>query len=223
MADIISLAEYKTAKNITTSEYDAQLTALIPMVNGFIEEYCGRPFGPAEYTEQNEGIIDSLSRYFFKVKNRPIISVQDITLKFTGASSDMTVDTDNIDIFADAGYIYYSYDLSQPTAVLREEYRNVFYYTITYSGGAAVPYPVKLAAITMLGDTFEYFNRVNTAVASGTQNIGDLKSVKIGDYSESYETGQGLFTSQHDKTTGIMMTQTVKDLLTPYKYHGQSN
>jgi hypothetical protein len=223
MADIISLAEYKVAKNITTTDYDTQLTALIPMVNGFIEEYCGRVFGPAEHTEQNEGTIDALSRYFFHVKNRPIISVQDITLKFTGASSNMAVDLTNIDIFADAGYIYYSYDLSPPTAVLREEYRNVFYYTITYSGGVAVPYPVKLAAITMLGDAFEYFNRVNNAVASGTQHVGEISSVSIGDYSESHETGQSLYNMQHNSNTGIMMTQTVKDLLDLYKYQGQSN
>jgi len=223
MADIITLNEYKTAKNIVTTDYDAQLTALIPMVNNYIEEYCGRVFGPAEHTEQNEGTIDALSRYFFHVKNRPIISVQDITLKFTGASSNMTVDLTNLDIFSEAGYIYYAYNLAPPTVVLREEYRNVFYYTITYSGGMPVPQPVKLAAVTMLGDMFEYFNRVNSATASGTQNLGALSSVSIGDYSESYEnSGQGLYNNQHNTSTGLAMTQTVKDLLMPYKYHSQS-
>jgi len=230
MADILTLEQYKTYKGMTTTEYDGQLSAYIDSTNTFIEEYCNREFGPAEYEEQKEGLINSVSDYVFSVQNKPIISVQSVALKFRGTTEELAVDVTRLDIFKKAGYMYYSNALSPPKIVLRSEYRNNFYYTITYSGGEAVPSPVKLAAVTMVSDTFEYFNRTNTALASGTQQVGELKSIKIGDYSESYATGDSLYRGMHSSSSGssgaegsgFVLTQTVKDLLTPYKAQGQS-
>jgi Phage gp6-like head-tail connector protein len=227
MADILDLTQYKTYKGITTTEYDGQLSAYIDSTNKFIEEYCNREFGPGEYSEQREGIVNHLSAYVFNVQNKPIVSVQSVALKFIGTTEELSVDTTRLDIFKKAGYMYYSHQLTPATTVLRPEYRENFYYTITYSGGEAVPSPVKLAAVTMVSDTFEYFNRTNTALASGTQQVGELKSVKIGDYSESYATGDSLYRSMHGTRSGsegggFVLTQTVKDLLTPYRAQGQS-
>lgn len=225
MADVLTLAQYKTFKGITTTEYDGQLSAYIDATNRFIEEYCNREFGPAEFIEQREGIINNRSAYVFQVQNKPIISVQDISLKFIGTNQEVSVDLTRLDTFAKAGYIYYSHQLTPPVVVIREEYRQNFYYTITYSGGEAVPSPVTLAAVTMVSDTFEYFNRTNTALASGTQQVGELKSVKLGDYSESYVTGDTIYSSTlggRKGGTGFILTQTVRDLLTPYRANGQS-
>lgn len=222
MADILTLQTYKNAKGIATTEYDTQLNALIPMVNGYIEKYCNRVFGTAEYTERKEGVIDSQGAFFFQVSNKPIISVQSIDINFKGVTDALSVDVTRLDIFEKPGYAYYVYNLSPNTIVLREEYRQNFYYDITYSGGETVPPPVTFAAVTMLSDTWEYYNRTNTMLASGTQQVGELKSVKIGDYTETYTTGDSLFKSMHGKDTGIVLTQTVKDLLTPYKAQGQS-
>jgi len=223
MADILTLETYKAAKGITSVDYDTQLSALIPMVNGYIESYCNREFGEGEYSETREGVINHNSSYVFNVQNKPIISVQSVALKFIGTNQEVAVDTDNLDIFHKAGYMYYSHQLTPPVTVIREEYRNNFYYEITYSGGQAVPPAVTLAAIQMLSDTWEYYNRTNTALASGTQQVGELHSVRIGDYTETYATGETLFIQMVKQNNGgVMLTQSVKDLLMPYRAQGQS-
>ncbi len=223
MADILTLAGYKAAKNITTSEYDAQLNALIPMINRYIEDYCSREFGEGSYTERREGLIDHNSSYVFNVQNKPIISVASVALRFRGTTQSISVDTTRLDIFHKAGYMYYSHQLTPPVTVIRSEYRQNFYYDITYSGGETVPPSVTLAAVQMLSDTWEYYNRTNTMLASGTQQVGELESVKIGDYTEKYATGQTLFiTMMRENKGGVVLTQSVKDILMLYRAQGQS-
>lgn len=222
MADIITLTEYKTAKGITTAEYDLQLTALTSMANSFIEKYCGKVFGEGEYIEKNEGFVDAFNKYVFQVKNAPIISVQNIDLHFIGTNSSVALNLDYLDIFEQQGYAYYLHSLATAGIVLRDEYAENFYYTITYSGGEAPPEALKLAAINIISDTFEYLNRTNTAIASGVSSAKELSSVTIGDYSESYVTGGSIFSNQHSASTGIMLTATVKSVLDLYKITGQS-
>ena len=82
MADILTLVQYKAAKGITNTEYDTQLGAMIPMVNDFIENYCNRKFGLDEYTERREGIFSNRGYYVFNVDNKPVISVQSVSLKY---------------------------------------------------------------------------------------------------------------------------------------------
>lgn len=223
MADILTLSAYKAAKGITSNEYDTQLNALIPMINSYIEKYCNRTFGPGEFTERREGIINNKSAYVFNVQNKPIVSVQEVNLSFIGTNQTVGVDTTRLDIFHKAGYMYYSHQLTPPVVVIREEYRQNFYYDITYSGGDAVPPPVTWAAVQMLSDTWEYYNRTNTMTASGSQQVGELKSVKIGDYTETYATGDTVYnTALRANKGGVTLTQTVRDILTPYRAQGQS-
>ena len=224
MATILTLSEYKAAMGITSTQYDAQLTALLPGVNEFIEAYCKRIFGAGLYTEKREGIVNQYGEYLFNVNNKPIINVQSIAVKFRGVASTMAVTVAQLDIFEKAGYMYYSDVLNPSVAVIRPEYLYNFNYTIIYSGGANVPEPVKTAAIKMLSDTFEYFKGTSTTIQSGmTSNNVNLKGVKIGDYSETYMQGdRTLYASMNKGGKGIALTQTVKDLLAPYIAQGQS-
>ena len=227
MATILSLADYKAAKGITSTDYDVQFSALLPMINGYIEAYCNRVFGEGEYTEKKEGIVNHMGDYVFSVQQKPIISVQSVTLKFRGAASTLAVDTTRLDIFENGGYMYYADELTPDNVVLRDEYKNNFQYTIVYSGGEAVPPAVQFAAVTMLSDTYEYYNRTNTSLASGTQQVGELSGIKIGDYAEYYATGDNLFRSMHGshgskEGAGVVLTKTVRDLLEPYRAQGQS-
>lgn len=222
MSTILTLAEYKIAKGITTTDYDAQLSALIGMAQSWIEIYCNRQFGIDDYEEQYEGTIDVQGRYVFTVKNRPINSVASVTLRYFGTTEDLSVDTTRLDIFSKAGYCYYAYVLDPSISVIREEYRTNFYYTISYNGGTAVPEAVKFAAITIVSDTFEYFNRINTINESGTVHVGEISRVKIGSYEEFYNTGDSLFKQTHSEKVGMVLTPTVKALLMPYIHHGQN-
>lgn len=222
MATILTLAEYKIAKDITVATYDAQLTLIIDMINEFIISYCNREFGVDTYTEQKEGVMNNLSQYVFQVDQPPITSVTSVEITFKGVpSTPLSVDITRLDLFSKAGYAYYSYVLNPSVSVIRPEYRYDFYYTIVYIGGTAVPGPVKLAAIMMVSDTFEYFTRTDS-IKTGTKT-DDLKSIKIGDYQETYKEGHNtLFASMHNTKTGVVVSQTVRDLLAPYLNEGQS-
>ena len=223
MATILSLAEYKIAKNITTTDYDVQLASLIGMADSWIESYCNRVFGSGTYTEQYQGVLDSNGRYFFKVKNKPITSITSIDIHFFGVSEALSVDVDELDVFNAFGYAYYSWVLDPSIAVIRVEYRNSFYYNITYVGGeSAIPAAVQMAATYIISNTFEYLNRTNSATASGVANVGELSGVKIGSYSETYETSERIFTKLHSGDIGLVLTPTVKALLDPYVSKGQN-
>lgn len=220
MSQIITLAEYKTAKGITDSIADNQLNAIIPMINEFIETYCGRKFGIGNFTEQGEGIVDVQGRFFIKTQNRPISVVNSITIKFYGTTTTLTLDPSLLDLFAEDGYMYYCHAYDTLVGIIRDEYKDNFYYTIAYSGGANVPESVKLAAITAISDYYQMMQASKTVSGEITQQ---LKSVKIGDYSESYETGSSsMFNTLHDKSTGVLLSQTVRDLLAPYVARNQS-
>ena len=222
MATILSLTDYKTTAGITSSEYDAQLTELIEMANDFIERYCNRVFGIGEFTEEDEGIIDHTGRYLFTTKQYPIVSVSSLSIRFYGTTSDITIDTSLLDIFERDGIIYYSRPIVQGSGiVIREEYKNQFYYSITYSGGEnTVPPAVKMAAVQIVTDSKRYLQDVVTV--SGSSHQANLKSIKIDDYEETYATSDDVFLKMHDKTTGLVLTQTVKDLLEPFKRRGQN-
>lgn len=222
MADtILTLSEYKAARGITDNTNDSQLEAIIPMVNSYIEEYCHRQFGLRGLTERNEGVMDHLGRFFFKMNNPPVRSVSAVQVRFIGTDVPLDVDVTRLDLFANDGYAYYSWLFNPSIAVIREEYRHNFYYDVTYSGGRPVPPPVKFAAITIVADTFSYYN--TNPVASGQKTpSGELRRVIIGDYAEEYETRNSMFKNQHDTKTGIILTKTVQDLLRPYVKEDQS-
>lgn len=218
MADILTLSEYKALQGITETTYDAQLEVLIPMVNDYIENYCNREFGEGEYTERNPGVVDYYGRYVFRVKNRPLNEVLEVNLYFMGAQgSPASIDVSLMDVFTREGIAYYTGTLDNSIAMIRPEYADQFYYDITYSGGETVPPAVKLAASIMAADTFKYLQA--TVVLSGTQT-GELKSVTLDDYSETYETTGSLFAQLHSKDIGMVLTPTVVNLLNPYKRVG---
>lgn len=218
MADLITIDEFKALMGITTSDYDASINASIPMVSSYIQSYLGRNFGVAGYTERRQGIVDHLGRFFFQMKNTPVISVSDIALHYYGVSADIAVDVDRLDLLGANGIAYYVFTPDFiDEIVLRPEYRSQFYYDITYSGGETVPHAVKLASANMMHDLLEYYKRTNSMLASGQVAQHELRSVQIGDYRETYSDSESLFTKFANGDSGLVMTQTVKDLLAPYK------
>lgn len=225
MADIITLAEYKAAKGYGSADatYDLQLAPLIAMVNDFLPNYCHRTFGVGTtFVEKGEGVVDVRGRYFFRFMNPPVTSVTSIQIKFYGTTEFLTVDTSRLDLFGDQGYAYYDYVLDPLISVVRLEYRSQFYYIATYVGGKAVPAALKLAAIYIVSDTFEYLNRTASHEVTGKQTSGELRSVTIGDYSETYNTSETLLAKLHDNTSGLILTPTVRSIVDGYRVSGQS-
>jgi hypothetical protein len=221
MANLITSQQFKNAKGITVSTYDTQIDTLLPLVSNYIEEYCHRKFGIDTYTEKRRGVVDYEGRYVFHVKNSPINSITSVSLRFFGTTQNLAVDTTRLDIFEEAGYALYSWILNPSVSVIRAEYRNDFYYTITYNGGEAVPGAVQLACINALADTLDYYYGQPTTSGDGSVGTAD-KDFTIGDYTERNIGGnRSTFGSLHDTTTGIILTQTVKDLLAPFISYDQ--
>jgi hypothetical protein len=221
MPDIITLEDYKQAKGIFDDFNDAQLLALIDMACGFIEDYCSRVFGKGIFTERHEGVMDAQGRFFFKVDNPTLDEVQSISVRYINTEVALSVDVSKLAVFSKGGYAYYYGLLNPSIGVIRPEYRENFYYDIVYSGGMAVPPAVKLAAINIVADTFAAMNA--NMVASGQQTLNPILSkIKIGDYEEWYDTQNSAFNKLHNADTGIVLTQTVKDLLKHYVKQGQS-
>jgi len=217
---ILTLAQYKKVKDITVNTYDSSLTEIINAVNAFIIAYCNRSFERTTYTEKKQGVFDNEGQYIFHVDNSPIISVTSVSVKFFGVVAPLTIDVTRLDIFEEEGYMYYAYVFDPSIGVIRSEYRDNFYYTIVYVGGyATTPPPITLAATHMVSDNFVYL--YGDDIASGIKTkTGGLRSIKIGDYSESYNANT--FGQIYDKGTGLIVTPTIKDLLAPYINHGQS-
>lgn len=220
MAALLSLSEYKVMKGITTTGFDAQISALIDVASDYARAYCNRDFDLAEYTEQKKGVVDYLGRFMFFMKELPVVSVSSITLQFIGSSETTSISPDDITLISNAGYAYYLRGVGDNSALISPSNSEEFYYTIVYSGGKSnIPGPVKLAVTDMVHNTTEYLNRTNSVVASGVAVTGELRAVKIGDYEERY-TRQSLF-PQMVKDHGVVLSQTALDLLAPYKKMGQ--
>ena len=217
---ILTLTEYKTAMGITDNTNDTQLSALIAQANDFIEKFCLRNFGVGTYEEQREGIFAWDGRFMFVVKNKPIDKVNSVKVKFFSVTDELDVNLDYLDIFKNEGYCYYAYTFNPSIGVIRPEYRDTFYYTINYDGGMEAPETVKLACVYLVSDTFRYLseNRPN----EGETNIqGVVDSVSIGDFKETYNNSKNnIFLQTHNEKTGMILSQTVRDLLIPYISNG---
>lgn len=224
MASLVTVDKYKTVNGIDNSEYDAQISAILLSASDFAKKYCNKNFEAAEYVEKKKGVIDQYGRYMFFTKEKPIISVQSVAIRFIGSQSNVDVDTSYLDIMDQEGYMYYANALDSGAPFIRSDFRDQFNYTITYSGGyTEAPEPVQTAIMLMTHNMMEYLNRTDSAVASGEAVTGELTRLKIGDYEEFYTDSQGsLFAKLLDKDHGILLTKTVLDLLAPYKKMGQS-
>ena len=217
MSDVLSLSKYKDIVGLNSTEFDVQLIELVEAANRFVETFCGRVFGIAQYTERKQGVMDYQGRYVFHVKNLPLIGTpQSVTLQFFGADAPIALDVDRLDVFNDKGVVYYASALNPGLAVVRPEFQRNFYYDIVYSGGQAVPGDVTLAAAYIVQASQKWLAST-TPTASG-QSLGTVKKLTIGEYSEDYDNS---FTDLH-KDSGLVLTKTVKELLSRHKKLGQS-
>lgn len=44
MADLVTLAEYKSFVGITSTNFDTEVKSLIPMISEYVKTYCDRTF-----------------------------------------------------------------------------------------------------------------------------------------------------------------------------------
>lgn len=141
MADLITSTEYKTLASIASTEIDAKLTILIPMVSAFVKTYCGREFANNTVTatvEYHRG------GNMIMVREPPIISVDSVEQKLTSTAS-YTALTSGVD---------YEFDVSSNSIVSLcstgfLDIPNAI--KVTYKGGyASIPGDLKLGVYSLI-------------------------------------------------------------------------
>lgn len=142
MADLITAAEYKIYASIASTESDAKLSVVVPMVSAFVKTYCNRDFANNTATDITE--YYSNGGKLFYISEPPVTSITSLEQK-PYPSADYVVLVDKVDYEYDmANYCFVSLldsgFLASPNAV-----------KVTYKGGfATTPADLKLGIISLI-------------------------------------------------------------------------
>lgn len=79
MADLITLAEYKTAKGLSSTSEDGKIEPLIVSASNFIRTYCGRSFTDHFNSDKTETFNILWSDQFVQLSESPVISVTSVS------------------------------------------------------------------------------------------------------------------------------------------------
>lgn len=79
-SDLTTLANAKQWLNIATTTDDALLTRMVSAASGFVQAWLNRNIASQAYTEKRDGYGMGAGRRFMVLANRPVISVQSLTI-----------------------------------------------------------------------------------------------------------------------------------------------
>jgi hypothetical protein len=179
MTDLITLAEYKTLKGLTSTNDDAKLTPLIASVSKLVKTYCGTSFldyyttALVEYFNVDYGaefvqLTESPVVEIVSVQERPGFSESYVTL----TSADYYLDTSLDTLFRMSGNssIYFA---RGPGAV-----------KVTYKAGyATCPVDLKLAVADLITYYLKEEHKTQRSIASTQmQNQGSSSQPKSADF-----------------------------------------
>lgn len=170
MADYTTTAAVKLLLGITDSSQDAKIAALITEQSAVFDKATGRA-GLLSATVTDEAItslVDQYGHLQLHVKRPPITVVSAVAYRYLPSLSWVTLGSDLIAI-----------DPTAYKAVYWGDFRNArlrpFQVQMTYTGGyATVPEDVNLAVQQMV------------AIVLTQPNAGAIKSISVGDISETY-------------------------------------
>lgn len=118
----INISKIKSYLDITVTDFDTLLTALVASVGAFIEGYCGRKFDSDDYTE----IYSGDGGRFLYLKNYPVSVVTKIEYRNGSNSS-----PDWQELSADDYHLLDSRTIAKETKFING-FNN---YRVTYTGG----------------------------------------------------------------------------------------
>ncbi len=142
MSDLVTLAEYKNAAGITSTNSDSVIISLVPKVSAFIKNYCNRSIIDYSSVDKTEIATVAYSDIIY-LKEAPIISVTSVSESYDYGQSynalalytDYVVDTE--------------YDAIVRVGTNFSATRNGV--KIVYKGGyTEVPEPLKQGAIELI-------------------------------------------------------------------------
>ena len=155
MTDLITLSDYKEAKNITSTTKDGKLQAIITQASALVENYCARTFidnasspGITEWFDSNQELV--------YLKQYPLIQVNSVSISADGGITQTALTQDDPD------YLGYYVDLeegavrTQRTGVKFQASYNTPYrsleinYFAGYADRDALPADLKLAIMDIV-------------------------------------------------------------------------
>ena len=100
MANLISLADYKTAEGIQATKDDAKLDLLITSVSQLVKTYCGNSIIDFYATTKTEAISINWASNIVQLTESPITSVSSVKEREDLAAGYTTL-TENVDYYVD--------------------------------------------------------------------------------------------------------------------------
>jgi len=169
--NLITLVEYKTYAGIKSTNYDAEITALIPRVSQFVKNYCGRTFVDYVDTDKVEYFNGGTNKFI--LAEGPVISVSSVGYS-TDFGQNYTNLTEYVDWVLDDGAIR-SLNTTGITSLItvNQAFREVIRgYRVTYRAGYDdVPPDVALAIMDMVTYYRKSDMSVHSNKAPGTNNV----------------------------------------------------
>jgi len=178
---LVTIDEFKTYKNISNSESDDIIEALITRCSDFIKTYCGKTFIDYAAVAKTE-YFDAVGTNVIHVDEYPIISVDSLTTSTDGGKTYGTalVEFDDFFIDTEVGSITSAYDafvLPSASAVAKGRSKKSF--KITYKGGyLKLPTEIRQACLDLIEyyreseytprQSFEGFNVENLGFRAGS-------------------------------------------------------
>jgi len=155
MADLITLTEYKTYRNIGSDTKDTQHGALVPIVSEFVENYCNRKFldyymspGITEYFDGKNTKVQ-LSQFPVNFVDAVYIS-DDAGLTTEQLSEDASDGRGYVVDYLD-GIVHSQNDLLQFISVYSTAYKSLqIDYRAGYADIASIPQDLKLACFSLI-------------------------------------------------------------------------
>ena len=94
--DLISLADFKTLAEITSSQHDAKLEELIDSVSQLVKTYCGQSFLDFHSSDKTEFFTKNFSSHIVELGESPIVSITSVEERESPTNSYTTL-TENED------------------------------------------------------------------------------------------------------------------------------
>ena len=181
MADLLTLANYKTYRGISGSSEDSQISAIIPGVSQIVKTYCGRTF--IDYYSTTKTEYFDAAECFVVVSETPLVSVTSVKTSANGGITQTTLTEDSTDIDGYTVFIQEDKIVTQdsgPFLYESEYYTPVKSLEVVYNGGYAdadsIPEDLKLALYDLVTYYLKEQHTLSKAIqATSIDNPGPVE------------------------------------------------
>ena len=174
MANLISLADYKTAEGIQSTKDDAKLELLVASVSQLVKTYCNNTFVDHYSSAKTETFNIDYGESFVQLTESPLVAITSVKERKDATSSYETL-TNNTDYYVDSKtdsvYRLSSGGLETPFKSGKGAVQII--YTAGYNGASNLPGDLQLAVIDLITYYHKDEHKARQTIAGGSiQNQG---------------------------------------------------